>query len=178
MRYLRGTSTYGLHYIGYPAVLEGYSDFNWISDADEIKATSGYVFTIGGAAISSRSRKQTILTKSTMEAELVAFESATTEAEWLKELLMDLPMVAKPVPAILLHCDNQSVITIVGNAKENAKFSRHVKRRIKSVRHLKNTGEIVMEYINTTQNLADPFTKGLARAVIDKASREMRLKLT
>jgi hypothetical protein len=113
-----------------------------------------------------------------MEAELVALESATTEAEWLKELLMDLPRVAKPVPAILLHCDNQSVITIVGNAKENVKLSRHVKWRIKSVRHLRNTGEIVVEYINTTQNLTDPFTKGLARAVIDKGSREMRLKPT
>jgi hypothetical protein len=135
MRYLKGTSTYGLHYTGYPAVLEGYSDSNWISDANEIKATSGYIFTIGGAAVLWRPLKQTILTKSTMEAELVALESATTEAEWLKELLMDLPMVAKPVPAILLHCDNQSVITIVGNAK----FSRHVKRRIKSIRHLRNT---------------------------------------
>jgi hypothetical protein len=113
-----------------------------------------------------------------MEAELVSLESAITEAEWLKELLMDLPVVAKSVPAILLHCDNQSVITIIGNAKENAKFSRHVKRRIKSVRHMRNTGEIVVEYINTTQNLADPFTKGLARAVIDKASREMGLKPT
>ena len=111
-----------------------------------------------------------------MEAKLVALESATTEAEWWKELLIDLPMVDKPVPAILLHCDNQSMITIVGNAKENAKFSRHVKRRIKSVRHLRNTGEIVIEYINTARNLADPFTKGLARAVIDEESREMRLK--
>jgi hypothetical protein len=46
-----------------------------------------------------------------MEAELVALESATTEAEWLKELLMDLPMVDKPVPAILLHCDKQIMIT-------------------------------------------------------------------
>jgi hypothetical protein len=173
MRYLKGTSTYGFHYTRYPAILEGYSDSNWISDADEIKATSGYIFTIGGAAVSWRSRKQTILTKSTMEAELVALESATTEAEWLKELLMDLPMVAKPIPVILLHCDNQSVITIVGNAKENSKFSRHVKRRIKSVRHLRNTGEIAVEYINTTRNLADPFTKGLARAVIDEASREI-----
>jgi hypothetical protein len=62
-----------------------------------------------------------------MEVELVAFESATTEVEWLKELLMDLPMVDKPVAAILLHCDNQSVITILGNEK----FSRHVKQRIK-----------------------------------------------
>jgi hypothetical protein len=88
------------------------------------------------------------------------------------------PMVDKPVPAIILHCDNQSMITIVGNAKENAKFSRHVKQRIKSVRHLRNTREIVVEYINTAQNLADPFTKGLACVVIDEASRELGLKPT
>lgn len=113
-----------------------------------------------------------------MEVELVALESATTKAEWLKELLMDLSMVDKSVPAILLHCDNQSVITIVGNAKENAKFSRHVKRRIKSVRHLRNTGEVVVEYINTARNLADSFTNGLARAMIDEASREVGLKPT
>jgi hypothetical protein len=108
MRYLRGTSVYGLHYTGYPTVLDGYSDSNRISDAAEIKATSGYIFTIGGTTVSWRSRKQTILTKSTVEAELVALQSANTEAEWLKELLMDLSMVDKPVPAIPLHCDNQS----------------------------------------------------------------------
>jgi hypothetical protein len=32
--------------------LEGYSDANWISNADELKATSGYVFTLGGGAVS------------------------------------------------------------------------------------------------------------------------------
>ena len=37
MRYLKGTMDYGIHYTGYPRVLEGYSDSNWISDADEIK---------------------------------------------------------------------------------------------------------------------------------------------
>ena len=52
MRYLVGTMDYGIHYSGYPKVLEGYSDSNWISDADEIKATSGYVFTLGGGAVS------------------------------------------------------------------------------------------------------------------------------
>nr|ABA98362.2 retrotransposon protein, putative, Ty1-copia subclass [Oryza sativa Japonica Group] len=41
MRYLKRTMSYGIHYAGYPKVLEGYSDSNWISDADEIKATSG-----------------------------------------------------------------------------------------------------------------------------------------
>ena len=52
MRYLKGKMNYGIHYIGYPRVLEGYSDSNWIFDADEIKATSGYVFTVGGGAVS------------------------------------------------------------------------------------------------------------------------------
>jgi hypothetical protein len=127
MRYLRGTTTYGLHYTRYPDVLEGYSDTNWISDANEIKATSGYIFTIGGGAVSWRSRKQTILTKYTMEAELVALEMVTSEAEWLCELLMDLPVVNKHVPTIILHYDIESVITIVGSANENLKSTRHVK---------------------------------------------------
>ena len=54
---------------------------------------SRYVFTLGGGVISWSSCKQTILTRSTMEAELTALDTATVEAEWLHELLMDLPVV-------------------------------------------------------------------------------------
>jgi transposase InsO family protein len=176
MRYLKGTVELGLHYTGYPAVLEGYSDSNWISDVDEIKATSGYVFTLGGGAVSWRSCKQTILTRSTMEAELTALDTATVEAEWLRDLLMDLPVVEKPVPAILMNCDNQTVIVKVNSSKDNMKSSRHVKRRLKSVRKLRNSGVITLDYIQTARNLADPFTKGLSRNVIDNASKEMGLR--
>ena len=63
-----------------------------------------------------------------MEAELTALEIATVEAEWLRELLMDLPVVEKLVPTILMNCDNQTVIVKVNSAKDNAKSSRHVKR--------------------------------------------------
>ena len=52
LRYLRYTQNYGLFYSGYPAVPEGYCDANWISDSKDSKSTSGYVFTIGGAAVS------------------------------------------------------------------------------------------------------------------------------
>ncbi|KAK1677680.1 hypothetical protein QYE76_038528, partial [Lolium multiflorum] len=41
MRYLCGTMSYGIHYSGHPAVLEGYSDSNWISDVADLYATSG-----------------------------------------------------------------------------------------------------------------------------------------
>ena len=42
MRYLRGTMSYGIHYSWHPAMLEAYSDSNWISDVDELYTTSGY----------------------------------------------------------------------------------------------------------------------------------------
>jgi hypothetical protein len=85
--------SYGFHYSGHPKVLEGYSDANWISDADELYAISGYVFLFGGGVVSWMSCKRTILMKSTMEAELAALDTARAEAECLRELLLDLPMV-------------------------------------------------------------------------------------
>jgi hypothetical protein len=89
--YLKGTMSYGIHFTRYPRVLEGYCDANWISDVDELYATSGYAFLLGGDVVSLKSCKQTVLTKSTIEAELTALDTAGAEAEWLHELLMDLP---------------------------------------------------------------------------------------
>jgi hypothetical protein len=164
-RYLRGTTSFGIHYSGYPPVLKGYSDSNWISDANETKATSGYVFMLAGATVSWRSCKQTVLTKCTTEVELVALEIAT-EAEWLRELLMDLPFVDKPVPPILLYYDNQSMLAQVMNTKDNSKSNKHIKRRLKSVRKMKNSRVIAMSYVKSENNLANPFTKGLPQNVV------------
>jgi hypothetical protein len=42
-----------------------------------------------------------------MEAELTALDTTSVEAKRLRELLMDLPVVEKHVPAISMKCDNQ-----------------------------------------------------------------------
>ena len=110
-----------------------------------------------------------------MEAELTALDTATVEAEWLHELLMDLTIVEKPIPAILMNCANQTVIVKVNSSKDNMKSSRHVKRRLKSIRKLRNSGVIVLDYVQTARNLADQFTKSLSRNVIDNASMELSL---
>ena len=85
--------SYGIHYTGYPRVLEGYCVANWISNADEIYATSEYVFSLRGGVVSWKFGKQTILTRSTMEAELIELDIATAKVEWLGELLIDLLVV-------------------------------------------------------------------------------------
>jgi hypothetical protein len=111
-----------------------------------------------------------------MEAELKTLDTATVKVEWLCELLTDLPMVKKPITAIRTSYVNQTMIVKVKNSKDNMKSSRHVKRRLNSIRKLKNFGVIALDYVQTPKNLADPFTKGLSRNMIDLASREMGLR--
>ncbi|GKB96658.1 hypothetical protein Tco_0982795 [Tanacetum coccineum] len=61
------------------------------------KSTSGYVYTLGRAVVSWKSSKQTVNTRSTMEAEFVALDNAAEKAEWLRSFLEGIPLWPKPV---------------------------------------------------------------------------------
>ena len=89
LRYLRYTINYGLHYLRYPSVLEGSS--NWIFDLNDSKSTSGYLITLGGATISWKSSKQTCIARSIMEFEFITLDKAGEEAVWLRNFLEDIP---------------------------------------------------------------------------------------
>jgi hypothetical protein len=91
---------------------------------------------------------------------------------------MDLAIVEKPLPATLMNCDNQTVILKVDSSKDNMKSSRYIKRQFKSVRKIRNSGVITLDYIHTEKNLTDPFTKRLPRNMIDTTSKEMGLRPT
>ena len=81
LKYLKGTINYGLCFSGFPSVLEGFNDENWISDSNEMKSISGYVFNLGGSTISWKFVKQTCITQSTMEAEFIVLEKTSSEVE-------------------------------------------------------------------------------------------------
>ncbi|GJT87121.1 zinc finger, CCHC-type containing protein [Tanacetum coccineum] len=52
LKYLKKTMDYRLTYTSYPSVLEGYTDTSWISNTEDNSSTSGWVFLLGGGAIS------------------------------------------------------------------------------------------------------------------------------
>ena len=62
MKYLRCTIDLGLCYGGYPNLLGGYFDTNWIFDLDETKFMNRFIFTLDGW----KSSKQTCIARSTM----------------------------------------------------------------------------------------------------------------
>ncbi|CAM8910957.1 unnamed protein product [Rhodiola kirilowii] len=84
LRYLKGTMNLGLVYSEFPSVIEGYSDASLISNEEDHSSTSGWVFLLGGGAISWASKKQTCISSLTMESEYVALAAALKEAEWLR----------------------------------------------------------------------------------------------
>ena len=68
------------------------------------------VFILGRAAVSWKSSKQTVITRSTMEFELKVLDKCGEEAEWLRHFLEDIPRWPKHVPLTFIHCDSQSAI--------------------------------------------------------------------
>ncbi|GJS22417.1 zinc finger, CCHC-type containing protein [Tanacetum coccineum] len=106
-KYLKGTMNYGLSYVGYPSVLEAYSNASWINHVEDSSSTSGWVFLLGGGAISWASKKQTCITGSTMESEFVALAAAGKEAEWLRNLIHEIPIWPKPIAPISIRCDKR-----------------------------------------------------------------------
>ena len=92
-KYLRRTRDYMLVFQDESLVPIGYTDSDFQSDIEARKSTFGYVFTLGGRAISWRSVKQSSIDDSTMEAEYIASSEAAKKTVWLKNFLLDLGVV-------------------------------------------------------------------------------------
>ena len=76
-QYLQGTKKDKLCFpYGKSLVLEGFTDSNFATCRDTCRSTSGYIFKIGGATITWRSRKQHSVATSTLEAEYIACTQA------------------------------------------------------------------------------------------------------
>ncbi|KAF2317325.1 hypothetical protein GH714_020179 [Hevea brasiliensis] len=91
LRYLKGTSSYGLWYSNANNLeLCGFSDSDWAGSLDDRKSTSGYVFHLGSSAICWNSKKQPSTALSSSEAEYIAVTSAACQAIWLQRILNDM----------------------------------------------------------------------------------------
>ena len=174
LRYLKGTINYGITYSGEPPILEGYSDASWITNEEDNSSTSGWVFVYGGGAISWASKKQMVIADSTMSAEFIALASAANEAEWLRNLMFEIPLLPKPISPVAIHSDCTTALGRAYSQVYNGK-SRHIALRHSLVQDLIIHGVITLDYVNTKFNLADFFTKAMSKVSIEQASIEIGL---
>jgi hypothetical protein len=112
--YLKGCPRKGILFLAHGNLnIEGYTNADWARCLDDQRSTSGYYMFLSGNLISWRSKKQTIVARSTAEAEFRAMASGLCELMWIKVLLIELQL-HQSVP-LQLYCDNQAAINIVHN---------------------------------------------------------------
>ncbi len=156
-RYLSGTKGLMLTYGGERRGLEGFTDADGASQ-EHRHAISGYAYLIDSGAVSWSSKKQELITLSTMEAEFMAATHAAREGVWLRCLIEEIfGPLTKPTT---LYCDNQSAITFTDNGKFSAR-TKHLDIRYHYVRFVVEEGRLRLIYCPTDEMAADTLTKVL-----------------
>jgi hypothetical protein len=157
VRYLLGTSSYGLSYSGQELIPKGYCDADFAGDLDTRRSTTGYVFLLNGGAISWASRRQPTVAASTTEAEYMAAAHAAKESLWLRKLFSELCISNTSVP---IYGDNQSALRLVKHPVNSAR-SKHIDVVHHFVRERVARGELSFIYVSTKEQVADALTKAL-----------------
>ena len=139
----------------------GYSNSNFSGNTNDRKCTSGYVFLLGGGAISWCNKKQSCVAKSTMEAEYIACSSAISEAVWIKGFLKSLNIKEMPDEPIKVMCDNQAAICIIKSGELGTK-GKHIERHYYYIFDVVLKNKILVEYASSKEMVADPLTNAAA----------------
>ena len=161
-RYLAGTKTLGLLFgrssDSADTIVSAYADADWGSDPSDRKSVTGWVAMLDGDPVSWASKKQKVVSQSSCEAELYAEAAAINELKWLRGLLGELGVPVAGVP--ILFGDNQSTQTLTQNGVKSER-TKHIDIKYHFVTDEVTNGNVQLEWVSTTQQLADVLTKAL-----------------
>ena len=167
LRYIKGTLHYKLIYKK-SNILEviGYSDSDYGGSEDRY-SISGYCFQLNkeGPPISWKSRKQNIIALSSCKAEYVALASATQEANFLRQLLLDMQYLDNK--KVTINVDNQSAISLAKNPVFRQR-NKHIDIKYHYIRSQIKENLIELKHIPSELNVADIFTKPVSSHKINR----------
>jgi hypothetical protein len=166
LRYLRGTSDYGLLLRRSRSTdLVVYTDADWVGCPDTRRPTSGYAVFLRDNLVSWSAKRQTVVSRSSAEAEYHAVANGVAEATWLRQLLLELQ--SPPSRYTLVYCDNISVVYLSNNPVQYQR-TKHVEIDLHFVREKVAIGQVRVLHVPTTSRFADVFTKGLPSSVFEE----------
>jgi hypothetical protein len=136
--------------------LRAYSDADHGSDPTDHKSVTGFCIFLGDSFISWKSKKQSLISQSSTEAEYRAMSSTTKEIVWLRWLLADMGVsFSHPTP---MYCDNRSSIQIAQNSVF-LEQTKHIEIDCYLTRHHLKHDTIALPFVPSSLQIADFFTK-------------------
>ena len=107
-------------------------------------------------SISWFSKKQNSVALSTTKAEYITVASCA-QILWMKQTLHDFRLKFDGVP---IFCDNTSAINLTKNPIHHSR-TKHIDIRHHFIREHVQNGHIVLDFVNSNNQLTDIFTKPL-----------------
>lgn len=173
LRYLKGSMEKGITFNQDLEVkLEEYTDADWAQDREDRKSTSGYIFRIGEAIVSWKSKKQTTVALSTAEAEYIALSYAMREGLYLRSILKELGYEQKK-PTVI-HIDNQAALAWAKNPVDRQR-SKHIDIKYHFIRESIQNGDFELKYCITQEMAADMMTKPLSRNQFERNLKTLKM---
>ena len=165
LRYLKSTPGKGLMFRKTDRkTVEAYTDSDWAGSVVDRKSTSGYCTFVWGNLVTWRSKKQSVVARSSAEAEYRAMSLGICEEIWLQKVLTDLHQECET--PLKLFCDNKAAISIANNPVQHDR-TKHVEIDRHFIKEKLDSGSICIPYIPSSQQVADVLTKGLLRPNFD-----------
>ena len=157
LRYVKGTIFHGFQFSSRSTLtLRAYSDADWAGYATDHRSTTGHCFYLGDSLISWRSKKQTVIARSSIEAKYRAIENATSELLWLSQFLQDLSLYSSSL--VPFHCDNHNAIQIALNDVFH-ESTKHIEIDCHFIRHHLLKSILHLVFIHSVDQPIDLFTK-------------------
>jgi len=153
LRYLKETFGLKLVYNKNTQNVIGYSDADWAGSLDDRHSTSGYVFVLGGGAVTWKSKRQSTVATSTAEAEYMALYMAIQEAIWIRQLLEEITGKSEVINVLV---DNQAAIAIAKGTRSRLK---HIDIKYHFIREAVANKQVATPYCSSEENVADMLTK-------------------
>ncbi|KAB1212816.1 Copia protein [Morella rubra] len=173
LRYLKLTPGKGLFFEkNQRRDIEVFSDADWAGSVQDRRSTSGYCTYVWGNLVTWRSKKQSVVSRSSAEAEFRAMAHGICEGIWLRRVLKELK-ISDEEP-MKMFCDNQSAINIAKNPVHHDR-TKHVEIDRHFINEKIEEGIIKMLYVPTCLQTADILTKALPRKVFDDLSSKLGL---
>ena len=111
LRYIKGTSDYGLVYeSNEESKLIGFCDSDYARDLDDRKSTLGYIFLLGSKPIIWNCCKQKVVALSSCEAEYISSALAVCQGIWIRRFMHEL--IGDHMEKFDLCINNKSAIEI------------------------------------------------------------------
>ncbi|RVW30562.1 Retrovirus-related Pol polyprotein from transposon RE1 [Vitis vinifera] len=139
---------------------EVYSDADWAGNIIDRRSTSGYCSFVWGNLVTWRSKKQSVVARSSAEAEYRALAQGICEGIWIKRVLSELGQMSSS--PILMMCDNQAAISIAKNPVHHDR-TKHVEIDRHFITEKVTSETVKLNYVPTKHQTADILTKALPR---------------